>query len=101
MENILSFPNIIEYGDPLAKSHSSVKTAMRRERRQNDYGRVTEWTLNHTTQGYVCAGSVMRYQKQDVYSVNFYMDGATHGRAFLTLPEAEAYLEKTGDLIAD
>lgn len=94
------FPQIIEYGNPLSE-HSSVKTALRRERRQNDYGRVTEWTLNHSTKGYVPAGSMMRYQAYDIYSVNFDMGGATHGRAFLTLPEAEAYLESTGDLVAD
>ena len=53
-----------------------------------------EYTLNHHTPGFECAGSMARWNNNEVWSVLFEMDGATHGRRFLKKEDAEELFKK-------
>lgn len=94
-----NMPRIVDYGTPLAKAFPSVDTVIRVERRRNDYGRITEWTLSHRTRGYTSAGACLRWQDCDVWRVTTFIDNATHGQAFKTPEQAETYLAQRGELI--
>lgn len=58
----------------------------------------TEYELGFHTVGYECAGSMARWSDHECYSVLFEMGGATHGRRFFTLEEAQAMLNKWAPL---
>jgi hypothetical protein len=104
-----TMPHIAEFGSSLYESHKSTTTVLRTETRRVDHGpdapaeyrydRPKVWTLRHVTRGYVIAGSCARWQENDVWKVTTMIDGASNGRAFLTLAEAESWLAGRGDLI--
>ena len=97
MTNVELNPRIIEYSDPRAKTMASIDTVIRTDRITNSYGREIEWTLSHRTAGYTPAGSCMRRQEKEVWRVTRFMDGATHGQAFLTLDAAEQFIGRLKD----
>jgi hypothetical protein len=104
-----TLPRIAEYGSQMYKDNISTITVLRRETRRKDhgadvpaeyrYGRPTVWTLSHVTVGYVPAGACARFQDTPIWKVTMYLDGATHGQAFLSLAEAEHWLEGCGELL--
>ena len=53
-----------------------------------------EYSLKHHTPGFECAGSMARWSGHEMWSVTFYMDGATHGRRFLNKGEAQDLFDK-------
>ena len=72
----------------------AIDTQIRSEFRRTDWGRLVEWQLSHRSAGWTPAGSCLREQENPVWRVTTYFDGAIHGQAFLTLPEAEGWLSK-------
>ena len=66
----------------------SVCTVVKTERRHSEYyGNTREYRLEHWTPGYRLAGSAMRLQARECWSVVTMIDGARHGGSFRTLAE--------------
>lgn len=72
---------IVEYG---AVTRKQISRAVEVEPEQ--YG----VTFKRIGIGFECAGSMARFQGKEVFAVNFYINGATHGKRFLIENEAEA-----------
>ena len=79
---------IVEYGTVTSDQFSKVTKL------ETGINGRREYTLNHHTPGFECAGSMARYNGREVWSVQFYMDGATHGRRFLAEADARALFQK-------
>lgn len=55
-----------------------------------------EYRFSHHSAGWECAGSMVRFNAHEVWSVLFEADGATHGRRFLKESEARELFNKWG-----
>ena len=88
------FPKIAEPGQ-FPDAPFSKKTILKEGTSQTVPNRKFE--LTHRSEGYSVAGSMMRWDGE-AWGVLFFEDNATHGRWFLTEPEARDLFQKwTGE----
>ena len=73
---------IAEYRD-IKPEQFSVHTVLDKRTKGN-----REYRLEHAAAGYEPAGACARMREVECWSVLFYLDGATHGRSFLSETQA-------------
>jgi len=90
--NTTTYPRITN--QPPAGAPYAKEQLLRQElARTHEGGKVTCYRLVFISEGYACAGSMMRWDNA-CYAVLFEMDHATHGRRFKTLAEAQEMFDR-------
>ena len=83
-------PPVAEYGSPIAQAHPSQRITLEEGNVIFAGGRIRHLELARVTPGYVPAGSALRLQAHEVFSVRWHDGRAFHGWNFRTEAEALA-----------
>lgn len=85
-----TLPQTAEYGTTLAKENLSTRTTLQ-TKQAVICGKVREVELAHVSPGYVPAGSAMRLQASECWSIRWHDGSAYQGRSFRTESEANEH----------
>lgn len=88
--NLDILPNTAEFGSSLAQAHPSQRIHLE-AKQAKVCGRLRTVELARVTTGYVPAGSAMRLQPHDVFSVRWFDGRAYHGQSHKTEEAARAH----------
>jgi len=83
MINGMKHGQIAEYGSVKSDEFSKITTL------ETGTNKRREYRLAHHTPGWESAGSMARWNNNEVWSVTFEMGGAINGRRFLSFDEAQ------------